>query len=262
MKAIKFFVSLLLAGSVGSVSAQFVNTAGGSSTASSVRNVDTNGWSRVYLSYNLIGLNYDGKSNDYYEDLGLNGVQVGYLKGFSISKQYPIFVETGIGFQWAFKSMDLEDYDDMTGFPADDNDRIPSKSDFDITHKYNLFSLQVPVNFVYKHTFNNGVSVAPYVGVDLKYHISGKLTQKLDAKDEYAEELLEDMDDSKGLDLFDKKDMGDKDNMLKHFQIGWHIGVGLNAKSFFASISYGSDFNEIMKKCKPSTTSFTVGYNF
>ncbi len=56
--------------------------------------------------------------------------------------------------------------------------------------------------------------------------------------------------------------MGSKNATWKHFQMGWHIGAGLNYKALYLGLSYGTDFTEICKKTKTSNFAVSVGYNF
>lgn len=274
MKTSKLFTALLLACAASSASAQFVNSTESKSLSSpSARTVDTDSYNRIYISYDKIGFHYNGNASNYGDDLGLNGIQFGYMKGFSLTPRYSIYLEAGIALQYAFKTMDLADYDEDDGVPTilPDEDNTPSGSQLiyyqdyiESSHKYSLFTLQIPVNFVYKYAFNDNLAIAPFVGIDLKYHIIGKQTLKLEAEDDYGDEIMErnDWDDSYEANLFDKEDMGGKNSTAKRFQIGWHIGVGMDINNCFLSISYGKDFNDFMKKTKLSNMLVTLGYNF
>lgn len=270
MKTFRLLAALVLAGVAGSASAQFVNSADNSRAASGVsaRSVQTEGWNRIYVSYNKIGYSYDGDSNDYLDDMGLNGFQFGYIKGFSITPRFPLYVEAGIGLQYAFKNMDLGDYKSGE-IPRilQDEDKKPQiglGDNIEQTYKYSLLTLQVPVNLVYKYAFSDRFAIAPFVGIDLKYNLLGKLVLKNEAQNEAGEAKMEDNDikDSYDANLFDKKDMGSKDATWKRFQIGWHIGLGMDISDFYASISYGTDFTEICKKTKLSNMVISLGYNF
>lgn len=270
MKTFKLLAALVLAGVAGSASAQFVNSANNNRAASGVgsRAVQTEGWNRIYVSYNKIGYNYDGDSNDFLDDMGFNAFQVGYMKGFSITPRFPFYVEAGIGLQYAFKNMDLGDYDsqDVPLILQDEENgpQITDNSNIEQTYKFSLLTLQVPVNLVYKYAFSDRFAIAPFVGIDLKYNLLGKRVLKTEAQNEAGEDYMErfDMDDSYDDNLFDKKDMGSKDATWKRFQIGWHIGVGMDISDFYASISYGTDFSEICKKTKLSNMVISLGYNF
>lgn len=142
-----------------------------------------------------------------------------------------------MGLQYSFYS---EDYSD---------------DDFDMTEKVAMFSIKVPVNLVYRYNLpNSNISLCPFAGVTLRYNLSGKLKYEFEDEEE---------DEDYDFNLFDKDDMGSKDETWKRFQIGWQIG----AKAIFnnkvsLAVSYGSDFSEIVKKTKVKTTTISLGFVF
>lgn len=78
---------------VASASAQFTNT------TSSTANDGICDYNRIAVSYNNthFGFNeYLGSDNNF----NLNGFGVNYIHGFSVSKRFPIFVETGVNFNF------------------------------------------------------------------------------------------------------------------------------------------------------------------
>ena len=118
-----------------------------------------------------------------------------------------------------------------------------------------MFSAKVPINFVYDFALpNSTISIDPFVGLSLRYNISGKLS-----------------DDDNDLDVFDKDDMGSSDSTFKRFQAGWQIGAKVRFEGgFMAGVSYGSDFSNIWEvksgsskvKANSSATTITIGYTF
>ncbi len=64
MKTMKFCLAVCLLTLTGTVSAQFANS-NASSNSSTTRNIDTNGWQRISVSYNptKIIYDYDGTDN-------------------------------------------------------------------------------------------------------------------------------------------------------------------------------------------------------
>lgn len=235
MKRIKFFaVAACLAISSGAY-AQFTNNSSSSSSTS----VNPDGWSTVWVEYNPIKVKFDVSGVD---DESLTGFSAGYSKAFSISQGYPIFLEAGVGLQYANYSDSEKVY--ISGFGTVTVDQ-------DIT----IWSAKVPVNLLYKYDLpNSNISIAPFVGATLRYNLSGTL--KYEAAG-YSEKY----------DLFDDDDMDDA-NFLdgeswKRFQIGWQIGVKARVgQHFMAGISYGNDFSEIAYKSTIQTTSITLGYTF
>ena len=156
MKTMKFYLAVCLLALTGTASAQFANSKALSSS-SSTRNTDTNGWQRVTVSYNPTKIISDYEGAD---DLSINGFSIGYTKGFSIAKEFPLFVEASVNATYSFGK---EDYDDL-GFDEDILER-----------KTNLFSLNIPVNIAYKFSLPNGkVSIVPYIGINFRGNIIGK----------------------------------------------------------------------------------------
>ncbi len=235
MKTFKFYLVAGLMTLSTSAFAQFANTGnngGGNST------VDTENYSRIEVSYNPVSVSYDYEGA---EDLDMTGFSFGYVKGFSVSKSLPLFVEAGLNLNYAFKSEDKTE------------DEITMKN------KTTALAAGIPVSLAYKYTLNNSeISIVPYLGVDFKFNIIGKNKVEYDGPEEYKDYLP----DNAEIDYFDKKDVEDKDSRWKRFQMGWHIGAGVNYKALYVGLKYGSDFTELCKKTKTSNWAITVGYNF
>lgn len=250
MKTIKLYLSVCLLVMTTTTSAQFANSNAASSSTTNARSTDTNGWNRISVSYNPIKMIVDTKGDD---DLSLTGFSLGYTKGFSIAKEFPLFMEVGINGLYASHTED-EDIN-IDGYEAE--------------LKTTLFSLNVPVNLVYRFSFpNSNISIIPYLGVNFKGNIIGKvkynLTEELD--EDYSEKDFWEEAEEYGYiheaNMFDKKEAGGKDSQWKRFQMGWQIGVGLTYNKLYVGVGYGKDFTELCKKVKVSTTSITLGYNF
>lgn len=238
MKQIKIFLTAAMLAVGATVSAQFTNATSKGSNGT----VNTDGWGTFYLQWNPSTLKVDVKDAD---DLSFTGFSIGYNKAFSVSKSSPLFLEAGAALQYSFNSEDYDyEYDDE-GF----------------TQKTNFLSAKIPVSLMYKFDLpNSSVSLVPFVGVDFRFNISGK--QKIEYNDDDDDYYYDDDEDNNEFDLFDKKDMG-KNGVWKRFQVGWHIGVNAHlGKNWLVGVSYGSDFSEIAKKNKISTTSVTLGYRF
>lgn len=253
MKTMKLYLSACLLAMATTVSAQFAN-----SNTSTSRNMDTNGWSRISLSYNPIKIVTDYEEAD---DQNATGFSLGYTKGFSITKSLPLFVEVGINGLYAFNTIDAED-DDLLDYIQEQG--------YDVERKTALFSLNIPINLAYKFSINDKFSIMPYLGINLKGNIIGKNKFKLNSslEDTYYDnekEFWEDFEDEfgkKDVNMFDKDEVGSKDATWKRFQMGWQIGVGLNYDKLYVGVGYGKDFTELCKKTKIATTSITLGYNF
>lgn len=255
MKQIKVYLSLCFLAIATVASAQFMNAKNSSKSSSGIH--DLKGWNRIQVSYNPMTLKSDVKDAD---DLSFNSFSIGYMRGISLSKSIPLFTEVGANILWTHYGEDQDPFFKKEGMSAY------------YTNKINMYSIHIPINLAYKLSINKDFSVLPYIGIDLRVNISGKESEKLkldlsSGSQKYEDELLEDLEDEGferkiDLDLFDKKDMGSKEATWNRFQIGWHIGAGVVYKSLYASVNYGTDFSEIVKKGKFSTTSITLGYNF
>lgn len=208
-----------------------------------------NGWDRVFVSYNASSMKFDVKGVD---NISFPGFSLGYMKGFSVSNKLPFYVEAGAALQFrSHKDEYSEDSSDW-GYSQDGT--------FTFTEKMNFFSLNIPVNFIYKWKINDEFSLDPFIGVDFRINLTGKYKESLKYSGEDAETINDDEAYDESANMFSKDEMGG--DPYKRFQAGWHIGVGANYKAFNLSISYGSDFNEIAEKTKFATTVISLGYNF
>lgn len=245
MKTLKLFLAFAFVAMATSVSAE--QRVENQSPAPAVD--FNNGWDRVFVSYNASSrmLDYKGAEN-----VSFPGFSLGYMKGFSVSNKLPFFVEAGAALQFrTHKDEYTEDAEDYSYYGVDGT--------FTTTEKTNLFSLNIPVNFVYKWQINDDFSVDPFIGVDFRINLTGKYKESFKYSGEDAETINDDEAYDESANMFSKDEWGDP---CKRFQAGWHIGVGANYKAFNLSISYGSDFNEIAEKTKFATTVISLGYNF
>ena len=231
MKKTKFFLLIALLAMVSSASAQFANT-NASAGGNKMRSVDTEGWEKVYVSYNPMKMIIDTKGAD---DVEFTGFSLGYSKGYSISKDFPLFAEVGIEGTYAFKTMDAED--------------LGYNSNYDIEQKTTYVGVSVPLNLGYKFTIaEKNLSIVPYVGVNLRGNIIGKY------------KIIQD-DEEEDYDYFDKDDVG-KDGQWKRVQFGYQLGIGLYYNQVYVGVGHSKDMSELCKKTKVSKTSITLGYTF
>ncbi len=201
---------------------------------------DNSDYSRVSVSWNLTTVSpnkeYDG------DDVSLNGVGIDYLHGFSISKKLPLFFETGVKLNFGTGK---NEYDD------------------DYTQKYKFFTASIPLNIAYRLSINDDVAITPYLGLNLKVHAMGKYKNEFEGEDDFPY-YYDDDDEDEWYNLFDKDDMDGKDNTFNRFQLGWHIGAGVQYKKFYLGISYGTDFTPLhkYKKEKINTSDFVASIGF
>ncbi len=250
MKNFKFYLVAGLMTISTSAFAQFANT--GNNNAGSTKTVNTDNYSRIFVSYNPTSVSFDADDVD---DISLNGFAIGYTKGFSISKSLPLFIEAGLNLNYAFKSIDNEAFNDLS-----------KEYDLDLTlaNKYSALAINVPVSLAYKFALTNSdISISPFVGVNFKFNVLGKMKYNFDG--EHADAFLNAAEDNgqeyDDVDFFDKDQVG-KDGQWTRFQIGWHIGAGINYKALYVGLKYGTDFTELCKKTNTSNWAITLGYNF
>lgn len=282
MKTIKTCLLLAFMGLATTASAQFVTSSGnnsgngmsqqGGGSSFDFTSVKTSGWNRVYVSYNPSKINFSDDDYEfiYGEDIKFKGFTVGYLRGFSLTKKVPLYMEIGLGFQYRnYKYSSDELYINLPGNV--DDDVIPVWfTEEERSMKLTMMSLNIPINLLYRFNINDDFSISPYFGFDLRFNI--KATQKWEwvapeglTFDNYGNitGYEGETDQEWSQDCFDKEDMyDDDDSVWNRFQAGWHIGVGLDYKALHIGVEYGKDFNELCKKAKLSTTSITLGVNF
>ena len=253
-KKILFFAAMSLIAC--NVSAQFANTNSSNVNVSNNKVVNTTEWQRVYISYNPMNMIVDLSDAD---DMSFNGFSIGYAKGFSVSNDMPLFIETGAHATYGTNTLDSEDLESL------------EINNYKLEQKTTILNLNIPVNLAYKFSVESKkLSIIPYVGINFKGNIIGKsklnLVDGLDSDDITEKKFWEYAEDSYGIkqekNNFDKKDTGSKDSQWKRFQMGWQIGVGINYNKLYVGVSYGKDITELCKKTKLSTTSITLGYNF
>lgn len=189
----------------------------------------------LYVQYNPTTLETDAG------DLDFTGFTIGFQKAYNISAGGSWYIEPGIALSYAY--WDRNNYDDY------DSDSYKEK--------INLWSLKVPVNFVYKWDVSDNLSILPFAGVTFSYYFDGKYELR-HHDDDYD-------DDDISVGLFDDDEMEDElyCDAWKRLQIGWQIGCNvLFNEKFFLGFSHGKDFYGVRDGAKFKTTSLTLGYCF
>ena len=252
MMKTKSLLLVALLAMASSASAQFTNT-NVSSNGNKMRSVDTNGWEKVYASYNPMKIISDVNGSD---DIEFTGFSLGYSKGYSISKDFPLFTEVGIEGTYAFNTMDKEDMPNLDSYYGD------------MEMKTTYISVSVPVNLGYKFTLTEkNLSILPYVGINLKGNIIGQSKKEfVDFNDhghyDSEKEYWADSEDKQETNWFDKKEAGSKDSQWKRVQFGYQLGIGFYYNQIYVGVSHSKDMSELCKKAKVSKTSITLGYTF
>lgn len=239
MKKFKFFVLLAFMSLATTAFAESANSESSSSTRSAsssfdVTSVKTDGWNRIYVSYTPSKMKFDYDDAD---DVKFKGFTVGWLRGFGLTQSLPLYMEAGAGIQYrSYKDEDSESY---------------SGYEYSYSDKYTMWSLNIPLNLLYRFNVTDDFSISPYFGLDFRVNLLGKNKSEVTMYDET---------DSEDWNLFDDDDMDGEP--WGRFQAGWHIGVGLDYRALHFGVEYGTDFNEIVEKTKFATTSVTLGLNF
>lgn len=219
-----------------------------SATAFAQKGQPTDSYNRVYVSFQpQLYTNVDVDGEAMFDTP--TGFSVGYLHGFSVSNQVPIFVEVGGRLNYAFGDNDYT-------FPS-------LNSSFSFKDKF--LNLTVPVNFAYRYTFSNGMSISPYVGLTFKLNLIAKKkieTNVAGHSSEYTVNLFKDKDDnSEASELLEESGYD-----WKRFQVGSQVGFGFNWKALYVGVHYGVDFGKIAKgiggDVSTSNYGVTVGYTF
>lgn len=232
MKKFKYLLTAVLLACSSMSFAQFMNSKGSSSSASTS---DVAAWHGLRFSYDRTFMSYD---YDDAEDTNMNGFSVDYVHAFKVAKSFPIFIETGAGINFG-KWSDSES-DEMYGY------------EYEVKNSLTTLGLTIPVNVVYGIGINDKMAIKPYTGLYLRVNLMGKTKY---------EATIDGETESETVNLFDKDDMGE-DGKWNRVQVGWQIGTTLDINKFNVGIAYGLDFNEIAEKVKTSKFQVRLGYNF
>lgn len=196
--------------------------------------LDGGGWSTVWAEFNPVTFNVDVKGED---NQNATGISLGYSMAFPLMSDGGLFLEPGLGIQYTFYNEDEK----ADGIKSED--------------KFNMWSLKVPVNLLYKFQLgNNGFSLSPFAGLTLRYNMSAQVKNETTAGG---------MTVKTEANLFKNSDMGGSDYTWNRFQIGWQAGLkAIIGDVFMIGASYGTDFTEISKKTKLQTATVMIGVCF
>lgn len=212
---------IMLAGALAvslNASAQFSNNATNGSGKTSYSTGD------IAATYDRFQISYvnEKMSPDKADDWSTNGVGLNWIHGISISKNVPLYIQTGL---------DLH-----VGFWSDENKLEQYSDDTYLKKKLTTLNAAIPVNLAYKFNVSPSFSIEPLVGLNVKFNILSNQKNSVDTESERLKDQMEDEDWDKeefekvfgvkeSINNFDKKDTGSKEATWKRFQIGWHIGA-------------------------------------
>lgn len=203
---------------------------------------DTTPWKGFRLAYDHTFISFDGDDWDTLKDKA-NGFSISYVHAFNIIQQMPLFIETGIGLNFArmkYTESELNGIHEIS---------------FDEKETTKMLGLTIPANLVYKVQLNEKLALKPYTGFYLRINLISK------SKNEYTESVNgESEKEVLTWSNFDKKAVGN--DVWNRAQFGWQIGTTLDVDNYNVGIGYAIDFNEIAEKTKFGIFSIRLGYNF
>lgn len=304
MKNVKLVLSALLLMVSMSASAQFANSSAksGGTKSGSILVKDCKNYGRFMFNYSPLHAKttYELGKTSLDGSTTMSGFRLGYTQGISLSKKIPLFIEVGgelsintkkekTGKTW------FGDYDENNNNADDDDDDDDDpywapgtrSDDYDDPYYYGddgdyddeknfkyrstMIALTIPVAVSYKLSFNNGLYVAPYVGVQFKLNLIGQYKTKYTGNDKETKKYWEDHGKTNWFsdDSSDKGGMG-KDGAWNRFQMGWRIGANFGYKKFNFNIGYAGDISPLYKydknketeKIKTGSVLIGVGCNF
>ena len=182
-------------------------------------------YNRFEASFVAANMKFD--YGEFSETQNPKGAELGFIHGFGLSKNIPLFLEVGGRLQ--FLHLNLDDWEE----------------DLDITD--NFLNLSVPVVATYKFNVTDKISIAPQFGFNLKFNLVAK------EKDEYKGE-------SESYSWFDEDEWGD--DAAKRFQFGLNAGVGFSFSKFYLGYRFQPDLSEFIKDVKTNANVISVGITF
>lgn len=215
-------------------------------------------YNRVTLGYQSLDLHNNTNIKSLASDGALDGFKLGYTHGFGIAGETPLFLEVGADFNFnTSKTESTYLSDPVEGIQFDT--------------RSTTCGITIPVSLAYKFSFQNGMWLEPYAGINLKLNLMGKTKTTFknapsmkDADMNWfkAEDMsLEDVSEGEGGIYYNN--MGGA--ACKRFQFGGQVGVNVGYKRVNLNVAY--QMHTPLQKAggfKINTRALTVGvgYNF
>lgn len=251
MKKIHFLLAagLFLIGTA-TASAQFM---GSSSRVAST----SEGYNSVWVGYapTKAKFAYSGFSSTLDK---INTFSVGALHAAPL-QNFPLLYEFGGMLEWSR-------YSDSS-----------SNDGFKETMTGNLIGLRIPLNLLYAYDLGNGLTVYPYLGLNVKGYIVGKVTEKYSYEGESYTETYnlfskKDMEKMAGGGIYDDDydyyydddmdDFGVAAKPLNRFTLGYQLGLRVGYSNFFGSVGYMADLTKITDHTTVNMITLGVGMSF
>lgn len=203
----------------------------------------------------------------------VSGIAFGYTYGANCSRTYPFFFEIGMSLNYNFKTFDgafgysmvsVDDLDDLDKYLNMDYDDFLNQDwdhTSDLKMKFNMLSWNIPINFGYRYSINENLSIDPYIGLNFKFNIlaQGDIESKANDNDYLNNAASDIINDMGSINFLNKDDM--MGMQWKTFQMGWHIGAGVNYKRLYLGLRYGTDFIKIAEGTNSSNFYLSLGVN-
>lgn len=228
-------------------------------------NVPTGKDATIAKMYGHIDVSYSPITAEFgwgdFEDVNLTGISLGFIRGYSVSRHYPIYIETGARLTYAFDEEETCE-DDLWFEPVDNVGLVAFTSSASLKEKITYINITVPINVAYRFVIpNSNVVITPFTGPTVKWNVMCKYkreTEETVAAPDYG--LSASVSKSKEYNVFDKDEVGDY--QWKRFQIGWNVGAGISYKALYVGINYGCDITHAAKKTETDNWTFSIGYAF
>lgn len=250
----KTLLSIVCAGAALSMCAQNASDGAWSSSGSN------KAYNRIGISYDMEHFGPNKNMKDDMDGFSANGVGINYIHGFALSQSIPLYLETGINFNFLFHC-EKGDKEDVGSYWMQEK------------QKFQDINLQVPVNISYRFNVGDDMYINPYLGINFKLHMATRTKWTIDHNipDNILSAANIKSDDLEGdwESYFSEDDMGE-DNTANRFQMGWQIGCGFQYKPLYIGLQWGTDFIPFYSqewdkdKYKINTSNFklTLAYNF
>lgn len=185
--------------------------------------------------YNRVSISYSPTlwTDIFYGDnMTTHGVGAQYVHGFSLSEDYPVFVEAGADFTY--------------GFGTEKNPLFKAN--------FSMCDVTVPVSAAYKFDLGaNDMAITPFIGVHGKFNLMNKvkLTEQITGL-------------SATIDYFDKEDVKvlGEDDIAKRFQFGGQIGATFTSNNVSLTLAYKGSFTKFLDDVSSHGFMIGIGYNF
>lgn len=215
MKKFYFFLTAAaLFFTCATASAQFVNSSKGHASSASAEDI----FNTFDVTYSPVTMNteYDNESTS--EDL--KAVSLNWTQARVLSANMPLYVQYGLGVQYAWKT--------------------DSEKDDDYSYKstFSFLTAKIPVNLLYNFSVpNTSVALMPFVGLNLQGHILGQNVYK---------ETYDGETETRKYNYFDKEDMNDEP--FSRVTVGWQIGAKVAFNKYLVGIAYEGPVTNLYKE--------------